>query len=113
VENRRVLLVFLAHEVSRSRNSNAINPLNTINSVVFLLGLHFLRLRVGGFLATLFEARALVIPSSFSLLRSRFALLARRSFVHATGRGASSSGRDLGAFERVPASAKRAAVLVA
>jgi hypothetical protein len=100
------LLVFLAHEPVP--NSNAVSPLNTINSVVFLLTLHFLRLRVSGLLAAL---------SSFGFLRSRFALLARRSFVDTAGRstGARSSGRsrDLGALERVPASAERAAVLVA
>jgi hypothetical protein len=107
VADRGVLLVFLAHEVSRSRNSNAINPLNTINSVVSLLGLHFLRLRVCALLATLFEASALVVPSSFSFLRSRFALLGRRRLVYATRRGASARGRrrDLRALERVPASA--------
>jgi hypothetical protein len=106
-----LLLVSLAHEPTP--NSNAINSLNTVNSVVFLLALHFLRLRTCALLATLL--RTLATLSSFGFLRSCFAFLAGSRLVDTTRRSASTRGRrrDLRALERVPASAEGAAVLVA
>lgn len=104
-KNRGILLlilILLAFEPIP--NSHAINPLNTVNSVVFLLLLHFLGFCGGGLLATL---------SSFGFLRSRFGLFAGSRFVYATARSSSGRSRDLGALERVPASAEGAAVLVA
>jgi hypothetical protein len=86
VANRGILLllVFFAHEVSRSsrssRNSDTIHALNTVNSVVFLLGLDFLGFRVRALLAALLRTFAA------GFLRSRFAFLARRRFVYATSR---------------------------
>jgi hypothetical protein len=67
-----LLLVFLALEIGR--NSKAINPLNTVNSVIFLFLLHFLGFRGGGLLATLFRtlgaAQMLLIAAQGSSNRS-------------------------------------------
>jgi hypothetical protein len=116
VANPGILLpVFLAHEIRRgNRNSNAIRALNTLDSVVFLLGFHFL-----GFCALLATLlRTLAVLGSFGFFRSHFAFLAGSRFVYATAWGSSAVGggggsRDFGALERVPAGAEGAAVFVA
>ena len=96
---------------------NALRPLNTLQnlliSTINVLSLH-LRLRLSSFLATTRQSRALTfIGSSFDLLRRSFGLLARSRFAHTAGRSSIATARDLGALERVPASAQGAAVFVA
>lgn len=90
--------------------SDPLRALNALQNLVFaLLGLH-LRLGLAGLLA-----RALIVvlaASSLSLLRRRLRLLGWSRLAHAAGRSGVGA-RDLGALERVPASAQGADVLVA
>lgn len=92
--------------------SNSLRALHTLNNLIVpLLGLH---LRLG--LAALLTRALLTVlaTGSFGLLRRRLRLLARSRLAHAASRSSVGAGaRDLGALERVPASAQGAGVLVA
>ena len=109
----------LARKISRLPNripskSDPRRTLNTVhNLLVSLLSLQ-LRLSLATLATLLARTLALILAtSSLSLLRRRFRLLARSRLAHAAGRSSSVGAGDLGALERVPASAQGAGVLVA
>lgn len=91
----------------------SVQPLNLIVFLNFHIDLPLLPT----FLATLLASNTwasldILALSDLRLLRCSFGLLARSGLVNATRR-CSGTGGDLGAFERVPASAEGSAVLVA
>jgi len=93
--------------------SNPLRPLNTVHNLFFYLLILHLRLGLDTLASFLTRAlAAILIAGSFGLFRRSLRLLARSRLAHVTGRSSVGAG-DLGALERVPASAQGAAVLVA